>query len=153
MIIGMSLVNRSTIETKTNKDMNKISKLMTVVLAVVISSYSMNLEAKSDKTVDKARSAVENASPDDWQTYAKSAQMLIRKKANMAEAKMWIEKSIEIRETPFNLEIMGDYYVKNNLPKQAIKFYIKSMDKLKENDANIDTAEIQDKIVKATTMR
>lgn len=134
--------------------MNKISKLMTVAaVAMFLVGSSFSVYAKSDKAVDKARSAVENASPDDWETYAKSAQMLIRKKASMGEAKKWVEKSLSIRETPFNLEVMGDYYIKNNLPKQAIKYYIKSMDKLKENDANIDTSAIQGKIVKASVMK
>ncbi len=134
--------------------MKNTSKLLTVAFALALTLSSFSLVAKADKSVDKAKAAVENASPDDWKTYAKSAQILIRKKADMSEAKKWIEKSIAIKETPLNLEVMGDYYVKNNLPKKAINYYIKSMDKMKEqNDATIDTSAIQDKIVKASQMK
>ena len=127
--------------------MNKIKKLTTLTLVLFISLASLTAEAKNDKTVTKARSSVENASPDDWMAYAKSAQMLIRKKASMTEAKSWIEKSIEIKATPLNLEIFGDYYVKNNLPKKASAYYVKSMLKLRENNPGCDVSKIQAKII------
>ncbi|MFY0654227.1 MAG: hypothetical protein JXQ96_19475 [Cyclobacteriaceae bacterium] len=134
--------------------MNKNSKLMTLAMALVITLSSLSVQAGSDKTFNKAKAAVENASPDDWKTYAKSAKMLIRKNTNMAEAKQWIERSLKIRETSYNLEIMGDYYAKNNLPREAVTWYVKSMNKMKEEqNATIDTSSIQDKIREASAMK
>ena len=133
--------------------MNKLKNLSTLVLALFISMASMTAEAKNDKTVEKARIAVENASPDDWKTYAKSAKMLIRKKSSMTEAKQWIEKSISIRETALNLEIFGDYYVVNNVPKKASEYYIKSMKKMRAENPGCDLSEIQAKVVAMSKMK
>lgn len=133
--------------------MNRIKNLSTLVLALLISVASMTAEAKNDKTVAKARIAVENASPDDWKTYAKSAQQLIRKKSSMTEAKQWIEKSISIRETPFNLEVFGDYYVANNVPRKASEYYVKSMTKMREETPGCDISEIQSKVIATSKMK
>ena len=128
-------------------------KLFALALAVGLSVSSMSVYAGSDKTFDKAKSAVENASPDDWKTYAESAQKLIKKKANLAEAKTWIEKSISIRETAFNLEVLGDYYVKNNLPKEAVSYYVKSMNKMREETPGVNVTRIQQKILDTSKMK
>ena len=133
--------------------MNRIKKLSTLGLALFISVVSMTAEAKNDKTVAKARIAVENASPDDWKTYAKSAKMLIRKKSSMTEAKQWIEKSISIRETPFNLEVFGDYYVANEVPRKASEYYVKSMTKMREENPGCDISEIQAKVIATSKMK
>ena len=132
--------------------MKTISKLSTLAIALVVSFSSLSVQANPDKALNKAKAAVEQASPDDWETYANSAKTLIQKKAYMAEAKKWIETSLSIKETAFNLEIMGDYYMKNKLPKKAMSYYIQSMNKLKEKDATVDTSNIQDKILKAKAM-
>lgn len=133
--------------------MNKLKKLSTLALALFISMASMTAEAKNDKTIEKARMAVENASPDDWKTYAKSAKMLIGKKSSMTEAKQWIEKSISIRETSSNLEIFGDYYVANNVPRKASEYYIKSMKKMREENPGCNVSEIQAKVIATSKMK
>ena len=133
--------------------MNKLKNLSTLALALFISMASMTAEAKNDKTVEKARIAVENASPDDWKTYAKSAQMLIRKKSSMAEAKQWIEKSISIRETALNLEIFGDYYAANDVPKKASLYYVKSMNKMREDTPGCNLSEIQAKVIATSKIK
>jgi uncharacterized protein (DUF2147 family) len=53
------------------------------VIAATNSTYANLL---SDKTTEKARSAVAAAAPDDWKTYAESAAKCIRKGVNMKEA-------------------------------------------------------------------
>lgn len=133
--------------------MNKLKKLSTLALALFISMASMTAEAKNDKTIEKARMAVENASPDDWKTYAKSAKMLIGKKSSMTEAKQWIEKSISIRETSSNLEIFGDYYAANNVPRKASEYYIKSMKKMREENPGCNVSEIQAKVIATSKMK
>lgn len=136
------------------KNLSKYSALLMAGAILFSTTVSANnFSGVKEKAVEKARSAVSTASPDDWKTLAKSAESLIIKKTNLGEAKEWLEKSIEINPTSYNLEVMGDYYSLNNLPKKAIGYYIQSMDKLKENNANISTTELQDKILTASKKR
>ena len=107
----------------------------------------------SDKVVEKARAAVNDAAPDDWETFAKSAEMCIDKKVNLAEAKTWLDKSLSIKESAYALEIAGDYYMSNKLAREAINHYVKSMNLTKQNDFYADTAELQEKIKKAVALQ
>jgi tetratricopeptide (TPR) repeat protein len=127
--------------------MKKIS-LTVMTLALLFVGASSIANAADNKVIEKARTAVENASPDDWYAYAKSAQMCIRKNVNMKEAAEWLDKSLEIKKDVFNLEVKGDYYVKNNLPEKALKFYVEAAKIAKENDVNYDTSGLQAKIAK-----
>ena len=108
---------------------------------------------KPDKVVEKARAAVNAASPHDWETYAKSAQMCIKKKVNLAEAKEWLDKSLSIKETPYALEVAGDYYMVNKLAREAITYYIKSINMIKAKDFYASTSALQEKINKAKLMQ
>ncbi|MEO1050012.1 MAG: hypothetical protein AAFX87_05285 [Bacteroidota bacterium] len=142
---------------KINSIMNNLSvnikSFFAVLLAATLISVNSFAVAPSDKAVEKARKAVANASPDDWETFAKSAQMCIRKNVNMAEAQEWLEKSIAIKATSFNLEVMGDYFMKNKLPVKAMEYYVKSIDKAKRTNVNADTGDLQTKINQAKAMR
>ncbi len=120
-----------------------------VALALLFVAMQGSVFAKDPKTVKKARKAVEEAAPHDWQTYAEAASMCFKKSVNWEEALDWVEKSVEIRETAFNLEVMGDYYLKNKMPAKAIEYYIKSMDKARAIDVNSDLRSQQAKIRKA----
>ena len=108
---------------------------------------------KPDKVVEKARAAVNAASPDDWETYAKSAQMCIKKKVNLAEAKEWLDKSLSIKETSLAFEVAGDYYMVNKLAREAITHYVKSINIIKEKDFYANTSALQEKINKAKLMQ
>jgi len=122
--------------------------LFTVVILLgltVEEGFSMS----KSKWLEKAEEAIEKAAPDDWKTYAKWADKLIDKDVGMKKVKQWIEQSMSIKTTAYNLEVAGDYYLKNNLPRKAVDYYIKSMNKLKEKDVFADTRVIQDKIRKA----
>lgn len=79
------------------------------------------------RTAEKAREAVDNAGPDDWHTLASAAERCIKKDINLAEAKAWLEKSIEIRKTPYNLAILGDYYMLNQIPEKGLEYYVASL--------------------------
>ena len=126
--------------------MKKVSLTITALaMMLVITAYA---KENDDKVVEKARNAVENASPDDWYAYAKSAEMCIRKNVNMKEASEWIDKSISIKETAYNLEVKGDYYAKNQLPEKALEMYVRSAQIARESDINADTSGLQEKIAK-----
>jgi len=105
-----------------------------------------------DKAVEKAREAVENASPDDWYTLANSAEKLIRKNKNLKEANEWLDRSIEIKKTVYNLTVKGDYYQANQLPDKALEYYVKAMNLAKSEDANADISDIQRKVAQITNI-
>lgn len=113
--------------------MNYMSKngrlIMLALAAVFVSSgvFAASNSVDNNRTAEKARQAVEEAAPDDWYTYAQSAEKCIRKKVNLKEAKGWLERSLEIKETTFNTAVMGDYYSQNNLPEKALEYYVKSL--------------------------
>lgn len=124
-----------------------------MALAILFASTSSFALATDNKVVEKARTVVENASPDDWYAYAKSAQMCIRKKVNLKEAAEWLDKSLEIKRDAFNLEIKGDYYVMNNLPEKALEYYVEAAKAAKENDIHANTTALQEKIVEVSKMK
>lgn len=99
-----------------------------------------------DKTTVKAREAVENASPDDWMAYAASAEKCLKKNVNLKEAAAWIDTSLSIKETPYNLRLKGLYFEKNNLPEQALEYYVKSLRVGLENDINYKDEKTQMKV-------
>ncbi len=131
--------------------MKKTLRNVTLGLALLsmLSLATVANAAIGDKTYDKLKEAVSNASPDDWMIYAKSAQKLIRKKAHLGEAKEWITKSLVISESAFNREVYGDYYMANNLPREAVEQYYKSMELKKKSDPNANLGTIQDKMFRA----
>ncbi len=112
-------------------------RLMMTMAAVLVGTGVYATPGTTDnKTVEKARLAVEEAAPDDWFTFAESAEKCMKKKVNLKEAKTWLDKSLRIKETPFNLAIMGDYYNMNKLPEQALEYYVKSLRVGLEQDIN-----------------
>jgi len=123
--------------------------IRTFIIALVAVAVNTTAFADSniDKTVKEARAAVASASPDDWHTYAEAAKVCIEKGVNMKEAAMWIKRSVEVRETTYNMKVLGDYYVANRLPEQAIEAYSKSFRIGKLTDNNYRDKETQDKVV------
>jgi hypothetical protein len=102
--------------------------------------------SKTDKTTLKTRAAVSNASPNDWHTLAEAAERCIRKGVNMKEASQWLERSLEIKETAYNMSVKGDYYLANRLPQKALEFYAKSIELGKIEDPKYDPTPTQKKI-------
>ena len=127
--------------------MKLVTKTLILALAVLINVNAF-AAVKIDKTTEKAREAVEAASPDDWHTYAEAAEKCIKKEVNLKEAAEWIKKSVDIKETPYNLRVLGDYYVMNNLPEKAVEAYSKSIRIGKLEDEKYSDKATQDKIVK-----
>ena len=67
---------------------------------------------------------------------------------NLREAADWIDQSLSIKETSYNLEVKGDYYFASNLHDEALTYYVRSMIKGMEETPGFDTRDIQAKIVK-----
>ncbi len=116
------------------------------VLSILFSTAATAKDSGSNKTVEKAREAVNNATNDDWMTYAKSAEKCIRKNVNLKEAAEWLDKSLAIKETAYNLKIKGLYYEKNNLPEKALEYYVKSLKVGIENDVTYEDLITQAKV-------
>jgi len=125
-----------------------LSKTFAAIMAFVVLSSSVTFAKVDDRTTEKAREDVENASPDDWYTLAISAEKCFKKKVNLKQASEWLDQSIEIAETPFNLELKGDYYIDNRLPDRALEYYVRAMNTIKENDGDADVTHLQKKISK-----
>ncbi len=131
--------------------MTKSVRMFSMALAALflsVGTYAGNKSTVNNKTAEKARQAVEEAAPDDWYTYAHSAERCIRKKVNLKEAKSWLDKSIQIKETPYNLAVMGDYFQKNNLPEKALEYYVKSLRVGLQDDINYSDPATHEKMMK-----
>lgn len=124
---------------------NYLSVAFCLSLLTLLSSSTFANETE-DKTTLKAREAVENASPDDWMVYATSAEKCLKKNVNLKEAAEWIDKSISIKESPYNLKLKGMYYEKNNLPKKALEYYVRSLRVGLESDINYTDEKTQMKV-------
>ncbi len=127
--------------------MNAIVAKIFVVALVMSVSVSSFAATHIDRTTEKARIAVENASPDDWYTLAKAAKQCLDKGVNMKEAAHWLDQSLAIQETEYNLTVKGDYYMQNRLPEKALECYSKSIRVAKLTNPDYLNQETQDKIL------
>jgi hypothetical protein len=125
-----------------------IKSSMLAAIAFVMLTGSMSFAKVDDRTTEKTREAVENASPHDWYTLATSAEKCFKKKVNLKQAAEWLDQSLEIAETPFNLELKGDYFIANQLPDRALEYYVRAMNVMKEKDGEADVVQLQKKISK-----
>lgn len=100
-----------------------------VMAALFVSGSALagDLSDNESRTAEKAREAVDNAGPDDWHTLASAAEKCIKKNVNLGEAKAWLKKSIKIRHTPYNLAVMGDYFMLNQIPEKGLEYYVASL--------------------------
>ena len=123
------------------------ARVLLVIFVVGSTVGSSFASPPTDKITQKAREAVADASPDDWYTLAESAKKCIDKGVNLKEAAVWLDQSIAIRETAYNLKLKGDYYLSNRLPERALEYYSKSIRVGKLTDPSYMDADTQDKIV------
>ena len=124
---------------------NKKSLLAVLVLlsAIVVNA---NVYVGKDKVLNKARKAVAGNYDNSWKVFAQSASMIIEQEVALEEAKEWLEASLQIQKTPFNLEVMGDYYFATGDKESAIEYYYESLLLLKETALDPDTGNLQAKI-------
>lgn len=125
-----------------------VKSTFAATMAFVVMNSSVTFARLDYRTIYKTRDAVENASPDDWYTLAISAEKCFKKNVNLKEAAKWLDQSLEIAETPFNLELKGDYYYENKLPDKALEYYVRAMNTMKKNDGEAEVSHIQKKISK-----
>jgi hypothetical protein len=123
-----------------------IQKILVAAMSFLIITGGISYAELDDRTTEKTREAVENASPHDWYTLAISAEKCFKKHVNLKQASEWLDQSIAIAETPFNLELKGDYFIDNKLPDKALEFYVRAMNVLKEKNGDADVRSIQKKI-------
>lgn len=126
----------------------KLTSTFAFAFVLTILSASISFAGADDRTTEKTREAVENAGPHDWYTLAISAEKCFKKNVNLKEASEWLDQSLEIAETPFNLELKGDYYIDNRLPDRAMEYYVRAMNTIKEDDGDADVSHIQKKLSK-----
>lgn len=105
-------------------------------------------DPKDNKKVQKARAMVEEAGDHDWMALAKAAETCFVVDQNLKEAYGWLEKSLEINETVYNLTLQGDYFLKNDLPRKAMNSYLKALETGRRNIKDFDARELERKIWK-----
>lgn len=136
------------------KRVKRILATAALAIAAVMTTSTVTLANAGDQLIEKARKELKAAAPDNWEIRAKWAQKMIAKGKHLKDAKAWIERSMEIKETAMNTEIMGDYYMANKLPNKAITYYLKSSDIRKNIDGSIEVDEVlQEKMYKAAMLR
>lgn len=123
-----------------------------VLLVCGVSLYVYSSDGKSEKILTKNRDIVQESAPDDWYTLAFCAEQCIKKNIVNKEVAEWIDKSLEIKKSSFNLEIKGDYYMKNKLPKKAGEFYLEAIKVGLEEDKNFNYSDLQSKIARIMKM-
>lgn len=124
---------------------NKKSLLAVLVLLSAIVVNAHVYESK-DKVLNKARKAVASNFDNSWKVFAQSASMVIEKDIALDEAKDWLETSLKIQKTPFNLEVMGDYYLAVGKKEAALEYFYESLLLLKTTTVDPDTGQLQAKI-------
>ena len=135
------------------KSHNNKSIFTLLLVACLTAGSIFTVRGNNEKIISKARAAVENASPDDWETYAKSAELCISKNINMKEASKWLDHSLSIKKTTYNLKVKGDYYLKNKLPVKAMEKYLEAIDVGKAKNFSFDSSELQSRIDKARKLQ
>ncbi len=101
-------------------------KTSVIVCAMSLMSQAGWATQDGDRTITKTRNAVEQAASDDWYTLAEAAQRCFKKGVNFQQAVIWLNQSVLIERTPYNLEVMRDYYAANLLPMKALEMYSES---------------------------
>ena len=123
-----------------------------VLLVSGISLYAYSFDGKNSKILTKNRDIVKESAPDDWYTLASCAEECLKKNIVNKEVAEWIDKSLEIKKSSYNLEIKGDYYMKNKLPKKAGEFYLEAIKVGLEEDENFNYSDLQSKIARIMNM-
>jgi len=123
-----------------------VTRFILIVMLCGIGISVHSKDGKEERIMKKYREVIQDISPDDWYTLASSADMCLKKDIITKEVAEWIDRSLEIKKTAYNLEIKGDYYMKNRLPDKAGKYYLEAIKVGLEEDSNFDVSGLQEKI-------
>ncbi|NME71691.1 hypothetical protein [Flammeovirga aprica] len=120
--------------------MKSLKQILVVALLTLfsVSSLFASTTDNEDNEIREIRETVENAATNDWAVYADAAEKCIQMQANLSEAYVWIEKSIEINENSKNLKIKGDYLALNGVNDMAVETYNQAILKAMAEGENID---------------
>jgi len=132
--------------------MKYMVRFFMILLLSGVSLYVYSSDGKNGKIMAKYRDIVQESAPDDWHTLASCAEQCIKKNIVNKEVAEWIDKSLEIKKSSYNLEIKGDYYMKNKLPEKAGKFYLEAIKIGLEEEKNFDSSGLQTKIARIMNM-
>lgn len=101
-------------------------------------SVPFTVEVKDVKTLtlEKARTAVAAAKPDDWQIRAQAAGFALQNKLNTEEAMQWLDQSIKIRETFGNVGLKARTLAEQGKTAEAIAAGEKAIQLGKAANAN-----------------
>jgi len=126
-------------------------KIFTTLLAIFFAGITCVLADGNDLDVEefisKHKARVEKAGIDDWETFAECANALVTKRIASEEVILWIDKSIEIKETIYNRTVKGDYLVCKGKIKEAQNEYIRAIELARELNKNDEIPGIQWKIL------
>ncbi len=132
---------------------NSVKRILTFAMIYAASMGATNYvwaegpkESNESKVVLKAREMVEESSYHDWRTLAKAAEKCFVIDKNLKEAFDWLSMSLDINESVYNLTVLGDYYLKNDLPKKAMNSYLKALIVGRRDGADFDRQEIESKV-------
>ena len=132
--------------------MKYMVRFLMVLLLCGTSLYAYSFDGKSDKILTKNGDIVKESAPDDWYTLASCAEHCIKKNIVNKEVAEWIDRSLEIKKSSYNLEVKGDYYMKNKLPEKAGEFYLEAIKIGLEEDRNFNYSGLQSKIARIMKM-
>lgn len=114
---------------------------------VLLSTTMVMAGGATEKLLNKAQTAIKSASADDWFVRASWAKKCIAKGINTDQVNKWIDKSLEIQENAYTLEVKGDYYAQNKMTEKAIQYYIKSIQSSTPGDSSFDQKKVQEKVM------
>jgi len=132
--------------------MKKLSNLLIILLLCAVNLSGYPADGKNEKILNKNREIINNTAPDDWYTLASCAKSCLKKNVLNKEVAEWIDRSIEIKKTSYNMEVKGDYYIINRLPEKAGEYYLEAIRIGFDEDKNFDSSELQSKIAKIVNL-
>ncbi|AZQ64054.1 hypothetical protein EI427_18015 [Flammeovirga pectinis] len=125
--------------------------LISITFLCVTMSFTQANIVEEDKPLSKntqeLSEALTHAAEDDYEVYAKSAQIIVNWNTDLETAKEWIDTSLEIEENALAYEVLGDFYLHQGNNEMAIDSYEKSLSIVMfDADATLE-ARVQRKIL------
>jgi hypothetical protein len=103
-------------------------------------AFSIKAEATVARVLAAARVSVAEAKPDDGRTPLRAALFCIENAVNLDEAAVWIEKSIAVKETMFNLATKARLLALQGKQGDAIALARRAKQVGKAADPKVDTS-------------
>lgn len=121
--------------------------ILVIFLSMVINLPAEGSDPDEEAFIARQEERIASTSYHDWKTYADCVRALVERRIKTEEALQWIDHSIEIRETIYNLEIKGDYLVLSGQVREGQKHYVRAIELAREEGKAHKVGEIQWKIL------